>query len=247
MVLYASSDDSLPIDERIMTEDPFLKITEKIIVFLKNNPSKNNLTLEGLLNEKVISTDDYEYLLKHNIKYNPPSSSGPHDNYISIFDRENENGTSSHILYDLVDTSDQSITKTGALSDLKHFVAEWFGYKSKKRSLSLFKDENFHYFTLCYWDNDYWDKQHIMLIDFPESNKEDIKKFKSMMNTKKIKYRENSYQESLSLTVLLPSELSIIEKLSKDILTSIFLVSQKDIINFIPNGFRFKMVKDING
>jgi len=85
-----------------------------------------------------------------------------------------------------------------------------------------------------------------MLIDFPESNKEDIKKFKSMMKTKKIKYRENSYQESLSLTVLLPSELSIIEKLSKDILANTFLMSQKDIINFIPDGFRFKMAEEIN-
>jgi hypothetical protein len=244
--LYVSCDKSPSECDKLMLEDPFLKITEKVIVFLKNNPSKNNLDLNGLLKENVISKDDYEFLLKHNIKYNPPSSAGPHDNYLSIFDRENENGTSSHILYDLVDKSDPSITKSGTISDLNNFVSEWFDYASKEKSLSLFKGEKFYYFTLCYWDNDYWDKQHIMLLSFSESDNEDIKKFKSLMNAYGIQYKENNYQDSLSLTVLLPSKLSVIEKLSNDILKKIFLVSQKDVINFTPDGFRFKIAREVN-
>ena len=221
-------------------ETQFMKICEKVIVFLKENPSKNNLTLEGLLNETVLNKEDYEFLQKNNIKYNPPLSAGPYDNYLSIFDRENEDGTSSHILYDIVDKSDPSITKAGNISSLNGFLSEWFEYSSKKKSLSLFKDENLYYFTLCYWDNDYWDKQHVMLISFPESNKKDIGKFKDLMNAKNLRYRENVAQKTWSLTVLLPSDASVIEDVSAEILQKIFIVSPSDIINYTPDGFRFK-------
>lgn len=243
-IAFASNDDSLTNGEKLMLEDPFLKITEKVFLFLKQNPSKGNLTLEGLLKENVISADDYEFLIKNQIKYNPPSSAGPHDNYLSIFDRNNENGTSSHILYDLVDKSDPSITKTGTLSDLNHLVSEWYGCNSTKKSLNLFKDENLYYFSLCYWDNDHWDKQHIMLIDFPEDSIDDIRKFKKLMSDNDLRYRENNYQESLSFSVQLPSDLSVIKKLSNDILANIYLLSQKDVINYIPDGFRFNMTKN---
>lgn len=229
-----------------MLKDPFSEITEKVLIFLKQNPSKGNLTLEDLLKENIISADDYEFLRKNHIKYNPPSSSGPYDNYLSIFDRNNENGTSSHILYDLVDKYDPSITKTGTLSDLNHFVSEWYGDASIKKSLNLFRDENLYYFSLCYWDNDYWDKQHIMLIDFPENSIDDIKKFKKLLNDNDLRYRENNYQESLSFSVQLPSDLSFIKKLSNEILVNIYLLSQKDLIKYTPDGFRFDMTKNID-
>ncbi len=192
--IYASSDDPLSNDVKITMEEPFSKISEKVIVFLKQNPSKNNLTLEGLLHEKVISAEDYKFLIKNKIKYNPPSSAGPHDNYLSIFNRNNENGTTSHIAYNLVDTSAPNITKTGTLADLDHFVSEWYEYNSTKKTLYLFRDENLYYFSLCYWDNDYWDKQHIMLINFPENSTDDIEKFKKIMNDNDLRYRENNNQ-----------------------------------------------------
>ena len=119
-----------------------------------------------------------------------------------------------------------------------------FVYSSPKKSLTLFKDKNFYYFTLCYWDNDHWDKQHAMLIDLPESNKKDIKKLKTLMKANKLRYKENIYQESLSLTVLLPPKVSLIEKFSTDILKDIFLVSQDEVINYTPDGFRFKIGKN---
>jgi hypothetical protein len=243
-IAFSSNDDSLTNGEKLMLEDPFLNITEKVFLFLKQNPSKGNLTLEELLKENVISADDYEFLIKNQIKYNPPSSAGPHDNYLSIFDRNNENGTSSHILYDLVDKSDPSITKTGTLSDLNHFISEWYGCNSTKKSLNLFKDENLYYFSLCYWDNEHWDKQHILLIDFPEDSIDDIKRFKKLINDNVLRYRENNYQESLSFSVQLPSNLSVIKKLSNEILVNIYLLSQKDVINYTPDGFRFKMTKN---
>lgn len=243
-IAFASNDDSLTNSEKIMLEDPFSMITEKVFLFLKQNPSKGNLTLEGLLKENVISADDYEFLIKNKIKYNPPSSAGPHDNYLSIFDRNNENGTSSHILYDLVDKSDPSITKSGTLSDLNHFVSDWYRYNSTEKSLNLFKDDNLYYFSLCYWDNDHWDKQHIMLIDFPEDSIDDIRRLKKLMNDSDLRYRENNYQESLSFSVQLPSDLSVIKMLSNEILVNIYLLSQKDVINYTPDGFRFNMTKN---
>jgi hypothetical protein len=240
-IAFASNDDSLTNGEKLMIEDPFIKITEKVFLFLKQNPSKGNLTLEGLLKENVITADDYEFLKNNKIKYNPPSSAGPHDNYLSIFDRKNENGTSSHILYDLVDKSDPSITKTGTLSNLNRFVSEWFRYNSAQKSINLFKDDNLYYFSLCYWDNDHWDKQHIMLIDFPVDSKDDIGKFKKLMKDNFLKYRENNYEKTLSFSVQLPSDLLAIEKLANEILLNIYQLSQKDIISYTPDGFRFKM------
>jgi hypothetical protein len=46
-VSYASMDESLNPGEKLMLEGPFLQIYEKVIVFLKNNPSKNNCTCSG--------------------------------------------------------------------------------------------------------------------------------------------------------------------------------------------------------
>ena len=237
---YASAEEALNPGEKIMLEDPFINIFEKVAAFLKGNPNKQDLSLEGLLKEGVISKEDYEFIVKNNIKYNPPSSAGPNDNYLSLFDRKNEDGTSSHILYDLVDKNDPNITKIGKVSDLKRYLAEWFEFSSSKKSLSLFKGKELCYFTLCYWDNEYWDKQHVMLIDFPQRDMEIIKQFKTMMNTLNLTYRKNTYQDSLSLTVLLPSKLPVISKFSREILTDIFLLPPDAVVNYTSDGFRFK-------
>lgn len=239
-ISYASVQESLNPGEKLMLEGPFLEIFEKVVKFLKGNPDKNHLSLKGFLEEGVINKDDYDFIVNNKIKYNPPTSAGPHDNYLSIFDRENEDGTSSHILYDLVDKTDPNIIKIGKLSDLNAYLAEWFEYSSAKKSLSLFKNKEFYYFTLCYWDNDYWDKQHAMLIDLPIKDVDTIKKFKTMMNSQNLSFKENTYQDSLNLTVLLPSKLSLINKFSMDILTDIFLVPSDGIVNYTPDGFRFK-------
>ena len=79
-----------------------------------------------------------------------------------------------------------------------------------------------------------------MLISFPESNKKDIGKFKDLMNAKNLRYRENVAQKTWSLTVLLPSDASVIEDVSAEILQKIFIVSPNDIINYTPDGFSFK-------
>ena len=76
----------------------FMKITEKVITFLRENSNKSNLDLEGLLNSHVITKEEYDFLKTENIIYNPPSSAGPYDNYLSLFDSlKNEDCTSSHI------------------------------------------------------------------------------------------------------------------------------------------------------
>ena len=229
-----------------MMEAPFLKITGKVIVFLKKNPSMNNLTLEDLLNQNVISIDDYNFLITNNIKYNPPSSAGPYDNYMSLFDRENQDGTSSHILYDLVDKSDFSITKAGSISSLNGYLTEWYEFKSDKKTLFIFNNEDFYYFTIWYTNNEHWDKQHGLMIDFPETNKEDIKKLKKLLQAKEIKYREYVAQSDLHLNVMLPSDLSVIKDLCTEILETIFSVKPNDVINYTPHGFRFKMVGNLN-
>lgn len=238
--LYASADTSISDCEKSMLNDPFLKITEKVIVFLKDNPSKNNLSIRGLLMEEVINEDDYNFLLKHNIKYNPPSSAGPYDNYMSLFDRENEDGTITHMLYDLVDKSDPSITKTGNISSLNRYLTEWYEFKSDNKSLFIFNNEDFYYYTIWYTNNEHWDKQHGMMIDFPETNKEDIKKIKNLLQAKKIKYREYVAQSDLNLDVMLPSDLSVIKDLCAEILVKIFSVKPNNVINYTPHGFRFK-------
>jgi hypothetical protein len=235
--LYAS--DPLPNNPDLMSEEPFITIAGKVIVFLKQHPSKDNLTLEGLLNEKVINADDYEFLKKNGIKYNPPASAAPNENVLSIFEREHASG-SSHILYRLVDDADQAITKIGVLSNLNNFVSEWFEYESDKKSLYIHKDKDLYYFTLCYWDNDYWDKQHVMLIDFPENDKETIDKFKSMLQANTIEYKAHTAQGLLNFSVLLPHDLPMIEKLSRHILVDIFLLSEQDTISYTPDGFRFE-------
>lgn len=237
--LYASDHDSLPNDANLMSEEPFITIAGKVIVFLKQHPSKDDLTLEGLLSEKVINVGDYEFLKKNGIKYNPPASAAPNENVLSIFEREHASG-SSHILYKLVDDADPAITKIGGLSNLNNFVSEWFEYKSDKKSLYLHKDKDLYYFTLCYWDNDYWDKQYVMLIDFPEDDKEAIAKFKSMLHANTIEYKTYTAQGSLNFSVMFPHDLPMIEKLSRNILVDIFLLSEQDTISYTPDGFRFE-------
>jgi len=237
-------DESSSSGQKLMMEDPFLKISEKVIVFLKNNPDKNNLSLEGLLKEGVISKFDYDFIVKNKIKYNPPTSAGANDNFLSIFDRENEDCTSSHILYNLVDKSDPNITKTGKISSLNIYLTEWYEYKSDKKSLFIFNNKDFYYFTIWYSNNEHWDKQHGILIDFPESNKEDIQRFKNILQAKQIKYREYVAQSDLHLDVMLPSDLSVIKDLCAKILKKIFFVKPDDVINYTPDGFRFKNDKE---
>jgi len=148
--------------------------------------AQSNTTIyKGLLKEKIISADDYKFLLKHNIKYNPPGSAGPYDNFISLFDRENEDGTSSHILYNLVDKSDPKITKAGNISSLNEYLTEWYKYISDSKTIYVFNNDDFYYFTIWYTNNDYWDKQHGLSIDFPENDKNEIERFKNLMKAKK--------------------------------------------------------------
>lgn len=238
-VSYASMDESLNPGEKLMLEGPFLQIYEKVIVFLKNNPDKNNLSLKELLKEGVINKDDYDFIIKNKIKYNPPSSAGPNDNFLSIFDRDNEDCTSSHILYSLVDKSDPSITKKGDINSLNKCLKEWYDSKSNKKSVSVFNNEDFYYFMICYYNNEHWDRQHVMLIDFSETDKENINKFRRLINVNEMKYREYVAQARLHIDVMLPSNLSVINQLCAKILEKIFLVSPNDVINFTADGFRF--------
>ena len=237
---YASNDTPSSFGEGIFMDARFTKICEKVILFLKGNPTKAHLDLEGLLNEDILSQDEYEFIKSNNIKYNPPSSAGPHDNYLSIFDRENEDGTSSHILYDLVDKSDPSITKTGTIASLYNFLDQWYAFPSDDKSMFIFNNEDFYYFTLCYYNNSHWNKQHKILIDFPEKNLKEINILKKILKDSKIECREYIAQSRLHIDVMLPSDLPTIKKICFDILKKIYIVSPNDVISYTPNGFRFK-------
>ena len=74
---------------------------------------------------------------------------------------------------------------------------------------------------------------------------DDIEKIKKLINDDDLRYREDNHLETSSFTVWLPSELSFIKKLSNEILVNIYLLSQKDVINFTPDGFRFGLTKNI--
>ena len=240
MVLSVSGDTSTSDCEDKMIEDPLIEITGKVISFLKSNPTKNNLSIQELLKEKVINENDYNYLQRNEIKYNPPSSAGPYDNYMSLFDKENEDGTSTHILYDLVDKSDPNITKAGNISSLNRYLTEWYEYKADSKTIFIFNNDNFYYFTIWYTNNEYWDKQHGLSIHFPEKNEKDIKKFKDLLLSKQMNYRDYVAQSELNLRVMLPSDLAMIKSLCTEILMSIYSVKPNDVINYTPDGFRFK-------
>ena len=240
MVLSVSGDTSTSDCEDKMIEDPLIEITGKVISFLKSNPSKNNLSIQELLKEKAINENDYNYLQRNKIKYNPPSSAGPNDNYMSLFDKENEDGTSTHILYDLVDKSDPNITKAGNISSLNRYLTEWYEYKDDSKTIFVFNKDNFYYFTIWYTNNEHWDKQHGLSIDFPENNKKDIKKFKNFLLSKQMNYQEYVAQSELNLRVMLPPDLTMIKSLCTEIFKSIYSVKPNDVINYTPDGFRFK-------
>jgi len=239
MVLSVSGDNSKSDCEDKMIEDPLIEITGKVISFLKSNPTKNNLSIQELLKEKVINEDDYNYLQRNEIKYNPPSSAGPYDNYMSLFDKENEDGTSTHILYDLVDKSDPNITKAGNISSLNRYLTEWYEYKADSKTIFVFNNDNFYYFTIWYTNNEHWDKQHGLSIHFPENNEKDIKKFMNLLLSKQMNYRDYVAQSELNLRVMLPSDLAMIKSLCTEILVSIYSVKPNDVINYTPDGFRF--------
>lgn len=244
-VSFASTtEESLNYGEKLMLEGQFLEIFEKIVVFLKANPSKNDFSLEDLFKEGVINQVDYEFIVKNKIKYNPPSTAGPHDNYYSIFDRDNEDGTNSHILYDLVDRKDPKVTKVGNISNLSGFVAKWYADPSKDKSLFVFNNKDFYYFTLCFWDNEHWNNQFAMLIDLPEKDKKHIKKLKRLMKDSNLKYEQNKCQKDFDITVLFPSEPSVIQKFCENVLIDIFKVSKDETINYTSHGFRFNNVEN---
>jgi hypothetical protein len=245
--LHASKGEEPSNPETYLMETRFIEICGKVIVFLKENPSKNNLDLDGLLNERVINIDEYVFIKMNNIKYNPPSSAGPYDNYLSIFDKENENGTSSHILYDLVDIKDPGITKTGDISSLNRFLSEWYAFPSNIKSMYFSKNEDLTYFSICFFNNEYWDKQHLILIGFPETKIDKISRFKELMHVNNIEYNEYIAQSSMNLTALLPSDLTVIKSLCIEILDKIFFVSPDDVIQYTPDGFRFNKVKKLDG
>lgn len=227
--------------ENPVIRDALFKITHKVVLFFQQNPSKDNLTLEGLVQEKVINDEDYQFIVKNKIKYNPPSSAGPCDNSFSVFDRNNKDGSSSHMLYTLVDASVPNITKAGTLSDLNQFISEWYGYNSTIKSLNLLKGRNLYYFSLHYWDNEHWNKQHLLLTNFPVDKIDEIEKFKQLLNDNDLRYREDTQQTISSFTVWLPPDLPFIKELSKKILVDVYQLSEKDVINFTPDGFRFEM------
>jgi len=141
----------------------------------------------------------------------------------------------------LVDNSDPSITKSGNLSELHGYITQWFEYSSTKKSLTISRDKELYYFTLCYWDNEHWDRQHTMLISFSESEKNGIYKLRKKIKAHNVGCKENFYQNTQSFTVLLPSKLSQIQRLSEEILRDIFMVPQDGVVNYTPDGFRLKM------
>jgi hypothetical protein len=79
-----------------------------------------------------------------------------------------------------------------------------------------------------------------MLIDFSEDDKEAITKFKSMLQANTIEYKTHTAQGLLNFSVLFPHDLPMIEKLSRNILVDIFLLSEQDTISYTPDGFRFE-------
>lgn len=91
----------------------YFSIIEQVVILLETDRSAWNLSVEGLIDKGCITRDDYEYMQKHNIIYNPPSSAGPNDNFVSIFDKKNADGTTTYQLFDLVDRNDRSITRRG--------------------------------------------------------------------------------------------------------------------------------------
>ncbi len=239
MALSASGDTSTLNCKDEMDQDPLVEISGKVISFLQRNPTRNDLSIQELLKEEVINENDYNYLQRNEIKYNPPSSVGPNDNYMSLFDRENEDGTSTHILYDLVDKSDPNITKSGSISLLNKYLTEWYEYDADKKTIFVFNDDNFYYFTIWYTDNEYWKKQHGLSLHFSKNNEKDIEKIKNILLSRKIDYRDYVSQSELNIEVMLPPDLAVIKSLCTEILVRIYSVKQNDVINYTPHGFRF--------
>jgi hypothetical protein len=237
--LYSSDEMPASIKEGVFMSPRFMKITEKVITFLRENSNKSNLDLEGLLNSHVITKEEYDFLKTENIIYNPPSSADPYDNYLSLFDRENEDCTSSHILYDIVDKRDPKITKTGTIDSLSIYIEQWHAFQSDNKSIFIFNDQNFYYFIVGYTNNEHWTRQHSILIDFPENNQKEIDGLKNILKKYKIDYRSYVAQSNLHFSVELPSDLAIIKMVCSDILKNIFMVSPNDTINYTAHGFRF--------
>jgi len=55
-----------------------------------------------------------------------------------------------------------------------------------------------------------------------------------------MKYHDYVAQSNLNFRVMLPPDLPVIKSLCTEILESIFWVKPNDVINYTPDGFRFK-------
>jgi len=206
-------------------------------VFLRKNPIKGHLDLTGLVEAKALTQNEYDFLEKEKIKYNPPSSARPHDNYISIFDLDVDDDTSCLVLHDLVEES--TVTKTGTISELDMYLDQWDAFRSEKKSVSLSKEQDFYYFTISYFNNSHWNKQHLLLIRFPETSQKEISRLRELIRKYEILYHDYVAQSHLHFDLMLPPELSTIKKICYDILAGIFAVSPNDVIHYTPDGCRF--------
>jgi len=226
-------------------QDPFRtsqfgEICRKVITFLNEHPSKHNLVLSQLVNEKVLTNKEFQYLIRNKIKYNPPSSAGKDDNFLSIFDIDYGDGTNSHILYTIVDKSNPKISKSGNLSTFSKYLTQWYDYKSNRKHLSVTKNDEKYFFSLSYYDNEHWDKQHLLFLTLNAHDDSNFKKISNLLDSYKLPYRTYESQDHLiNIDVRLPSDLKKIDNLCKDILTNFYKLESKDPIEFIADGFRF--------
>ncbi len=217
-----------------------IEIVGKVISFHKSNPEMINLSLEALLNEKAISKKEYDFLQENNIEYNPPPSAGIYDSLFSYSKRKNEKSSSVVTIDVAVEGTNQTITKSVNISSFGRYLSQWFNFSSNHKSLAIFKDENLYCFTLSFFNNEHWDSQNVLIINFPKSNKDKIRKLKELMQKNKIEYKECIFPSDVHITPLLPSDFSVINTFCTEILEKIFLITPNDIIKLSPYGFRFK-------
>lgn len=227
------------------SQDPFQssqfgEICRKVITFLDEHPSKNNLELLQLVNEKVITNEEYQYLIKNKIKYNPPSSAAKDDNFLSIFDIDYGNGTDGHILYTIVDTSIPEITRSGNLASFSDYLTQWYSYKSNRKHLSVTKKKVKYFLNLSYYDNEHWDKQHLLSITLKAEDDRNIERLCKLLNSYDMPYRSYEAQDLINIDVRLPSDLNQIELLCKEILINFYKLKSEESIEYIADGFRFK-------
>lgn len=226
--------------ENVLQTPQFIEILKKVSFYFDQHPDSHVPTMEDLLNKKVISKNDYDYLTNNRIRYNDPASAGPYDNTISLFDRDNEDCTSSHILVMVADTSDPEITHSGTIDSLGGYVGEWFTFQSDNKTIFVHNENQLYYFTLSYNNNEYWDHQHRISIHLNDEKLKLAGKLKSQIDQYHLACWHCPSGTPGDITVILPDDALIITSFCHDILTQIYDVQPNDIILFMADGFRFQ-------